>query len=73
MTGEERADPELELSPIEYVIDYLTRAFPTRQMETYTASGWCMTKTAASLPLPTQYQITIMTMSWRSCSVDRWP
>ncbi|WP_066119167.1 strawberry notch-like NTP hydrolase domain-containing protein [Blastomonas sp. CCH9-A1] len=36
LSPEERADPELELSPIEYVIDYLTRAFPTRQMETYT-------------------------------------
>ena len=36
LSPEERADPELELSPVEYVIDYLTRAFPTRQMETYT-------------------------------------
>ncbi|QNE07790.1 strawberry notch family protein [Croceicoccus marinus] len=36
LSAEEWADPELELSPVEYVIDYLTRAFPTRQMETYT-------------------------------------
>ena len=36
LSPEERADPELELSPVEYVIDYLTRAFPTRQMQTYT-------------------------------------
>ncbi|WP_230771740.1 strawberry notch family protein [Sphingomonas sp. Leaf4] len=35
MTPEERAEPDISLSPIETVIDYLMRAFPTRQMETY--------------------------------------
>jgi predicted RNA methylase len=32
----DRADLDIELSPVEYVVDYLTRAFPTRQMEEYT-------------------------------------
>ena len=35
MSAEERADPEIDLSPTEYVVDYLMRAFPTRQMEPY--------------------------------------
>lgn len=33
LSPEERADLEIDLSPREYVIDYLDRAFPTRQME----------------------------------------
>jgi predicted RNA methylase len=47
MTAEERADPVVDLSPTEYVADYLMRAFPTRQMETYTDD----TGTARSLPM----------------------
>ena len=33
---EEREDLDIDLSPRESVIDYLTRAFPTRQMQEYT-------------------------------------
>ncbi|TVV76949.1 strawberry notch family protein [Sphingomonas solaris] len=47
MSADERADPEIDLSPTDYVIDYLTRAFPTRQMQTYTDD----TGTARSLPM----------------------
>ncbi len=47
MSAEERADPEIELSPVEYVADYLMRAFPTRQMKTYTDD----TGTARSAPM----------------------
>jgi hypothetical protein len=36
LSAEERAELEIELSPLEYCLDYLTRAFPTRQMEVYT-------------------------------------
>ena len=32
---DEREDAEIDLSPREYLFDYLSRAFPTRQMETY--------------------------------------
>jgi hypothetical protein len=35
LSPEERAALEIELSPREYVIDYLTNAFPTRAMEIY--------------------------------------
>lgn len=36
LSPEERARLEIDLSPREYVIDYLDRAFPTQQMETFT-------------------------------------
>ena len=36
LTPEERADLEIDLSPKEYMIDYLERAFPTRQMRVFT-------------------------------------
>ena len=36
LSPEERAALDIELSPREYVIDYLTNAFPTRAMEIYT-------------------------------------
>ncbi len=36
LSPDERADLEIDLSPREYVIDYLERAFPTRQMRVYT-------------------------------------
>ncbi|VWX51038.1 strawberry notch family protein [Novosphingobium sp. 9U] len=36
LSAEERADLDIDLSPREYVIDYLDRAFPTQQMEPYT-------------------------------------
>lgn len=36
MTPEERAEIEMDISPVEYCIDYLMRAFPTAQMETFT-------------------------------------
>jgi hypothetical protein len=32
LSPDERAELEIDLSPREYVIDYLERAFPTRQM-----------------------------------------
>jgi hypothetical protein len=35
LSPDERADLDLDLSPREYVIDYLERAFPTRQMRTF--------------------------------------
>src|SRR3546814_9858642 len=35
LSHEERADLELDLSPREYIIDYLERAFPTRQMQIF--------------------------------------
>lgn len=47
MSAEERADPEIELSPVEAVVDYLMSAFPTRQMQTYTDD----TGTARSAPM----------------------
>jgi len=36
LTAEERETLEIDLSPREYVIDYLTAAFPTRQMRLFT-------------------------------------
>ncbi len=47
MSAEERAEADIDLSPTEYIIDYLTRAFPTRQMEIYTDD----TGTARSAPM----------------------
>ena len=47
LSPEERASPEIDLSPREYVIDYLERAFPTRQMRIYTDD----TGTARSEPM----------------------
>lgn len=47
MSAEERADPTIDLSPTEYIADYLQRAFPTRQMETFTDD----TGTARSRPM----------------------
>jgi len=35
LSPEERADLEIDLSPREYIIDYLQRAFPTRQMRVF--------------------------------------
>ena len=35
LTPEERADLDISLSPVEYVVDYLMRAFPTQQQENY--------------------------------------
>ncbi|EZP66266.1 putative methylase/helicase [Sphingomonas paucimobilis] len=36
LSPDDRADLEIDLSPREYVIDYLERAFPTRQMQVFT-------------------------------------
>ncbi|WP_103727291.1 strawberry notch-like NTP hydrolase domain-containing protein [Novosphingobium sp. HII-3] len=36
MSPEERARLEVDLSPREYIMEYLERAFPTQQMQTYT-------------------------------------
>ncbi|WP_030541202.1 strawberry notch-like NTP hydrolase domain-containing protein [Sphingobium sp. DC-2] len=36
MSAEERADPMLTLSPVDQIVDYLMRAFPTRQMRVFT-------------------------------------
>jgi hypothetical protein len=47
LTPEERAVLDIDLSPREYVIDYLDRAFPTRQMRVYTDD----TGTARSEPM----------------------
>jgi hypothetical protein len=47
LSPEERASLEIDLSPREYVIDYLERAFPTRQMRVYTDD----TGTARSEPM----------------------
>jgi predicted RNA methylase len=42
LTPEEREALEIDLSPREYVVDYLTAAFPTRQMRVFTdAEGNC--------------------------------
>jgi hypothetical protein len=35
LSAEERANLDIELSPREYIIDYLKNAFPTRMMEVY--------------------------------------
>lgn len=47
MSAEERTDPMLDLSPTEYIADYLMRAFPTRQMQVFTDD----TGTARSEPM----------------------
>jgi hypothetical protein len=47
LSPDERADLEIDLSPREYVIDYLQRAFPTRQMKVFTDD----TGTARSMPM----------------------
>ncbi len=47
LSPEERADLEIDLSPREYVIDYLERAFPTRQMRVFTDD----TGTPRSVPM----------------------
>ncbi len=44
---DERAELEIDLSPREYVIDYLERAFPTRQMRIFTDD----TGTSRSVPM----------------------
>ena len=44
---DERANLEIDLSPREYVIDYLERAFPTRQMRVFTDD----TGTPRSMPM----------------------
>ena len=36
LDADARAELEIDLSPREYVVDYLARAFPTRQMRVYT-------------------------------------
>lgn len=36
LSADQRAELDIDLSPREYVIDYLDRAFPTRQMAVYT-------------------------------------
>ena len=47
LSPEERADLEIDLSPREYVIDYLERAFPTRQMRVFKDD----TDTLRSIPM----------------------
>ena len=47
LSPEERADLEIDLSPREYVIDYLERAFPTRQMRVFKDD----TNTLRSIPM----------------------
>lgn len=47
LSPDERADLEIDLSPREYVIDYLERAFPTRQMRVFTDD----TGTQRSMPM----------------------
>src|SRR3546814_5424527 len=39
LSPEERAWLDIELSPREFLVDYLTAAFPVRQMRTYTEIG----------------------------------
>ncbi|RYY11603.1 MAG: methylase, partial [Alphaproteobacteria bacterium] len=51
MSAEERADPVVDLSPTEYIADYLMRAFPTRQMQTFTDD----TGTARSAPMSDEF------------------
>lgn len=48
---EERADLEIDLSPREYIIDYLERAFPTRQMQVFKDD----TGTPRSLPMTDEH------------------
>ncbi|OYW82467.1 MAG: methylase, partial [Sphingobium sp. 32-64-5] len=47
LSPDERADLEIDLSPREYIIDYLERAFPTRQMRVFTDD----TGTQRSVPM----------------------
>lgn len=47
LSPDERAELEIDLSPREYIIDYLQRAFPTRQMRVFTDD----TGTARSMPM----------------------
>ncbi len=47
LSPDERADLEIDLSPREYIIDYLERAFPTRQMRVFTDD----TGTPRSVPM----------------------
>jgi len=47
LSPDERGDLEIDLSPREYVIDYLERAFPTRQMRVFTDD----TGTPRSVPM----------------------
>ncbi|MBN2974304.1 hypothetical protein FHR20_004321 [Sphingomonas leidyi] len=47
LSPDERAELEIDLSPREYVIDYLERAFPTRQMRIFTDD----TGTQRSVPM----------------------
>ncbi len=51
MSADERADPTIDLSPTEYIADYLMRAFPTRQMQTFTDD----TGTARSAPMSDEF------------------
>ncbi|CAH0357183.1 strawberry notch family protein [Sphingobium sp. CECT 9361] len=48
---DERAALEIDLSPKEYVVDYLERAFPTRQMRVFTDD----TGTARSVPMEDEH------------------
>lgn len=47
LSPDERAELEIDLSPREYIIDYLNRAFPTRQMRVFTDD----TGTQRSMPM----------------------
>lgn len=47
LSPDERADLDIDLSPREYIIDYLNRAFPTRQMRVFTDD----TGTGRSMPM----------------------
>ncbi|KAK0348918.1 hypothetical protein LTR94_035203, partial [Friedmanniomyces endolithicus] len=47
LSPDERANLEIDLSPREYIIDYLERAFPTRQMRVFKDD----TGTPRSLPM----------------------
>lgn len=51
MSADERADPTIDLSPTEYIVDYLMRAFPTRQMQTFTDD----TGTPRSTPMSDEF------------------
>jgi predicted RNA methylase len=39
LSPQERAEPMIDLSPREYILDYLVNAFPTRMMESYFDDG----------------------------------
>jgi predicted RNA methylase len=48
LSPEEREELEIDLSPREYVVDYLTAAFPTRQMRVFTdGEGNCRSEPLA--------------------------